>query len=125
MKAYFKYLILGWSIVSVGLIVLAYQIIKKDIIQENYEIRLPEKIPDKLASQGFTFLGTFLYHDLKCLSKKEFTKRLKDAKEIDIYSSYKIKEPKAFYILFPIYAFLIWALPIIVFSLLGLVFKKK
>lgn len=154
MNTWIKYLIIGWSIVSVGLVVLSFRVTKRSIIEEKYFISLPESIQHKISriitprlpegfildmtnykKEGFTDQEIFDYtlkklaemlSDAKItLTTKEFNTILKDVKELQIESQHKVKNPLEFYILFPLYAFLIWALPIIVFSLVGLVFSRK
>jgi len=59
------------------------------------------------------------------LTKVELAKRLKDVKETNIKSRHKAKNPLSIYIIFPIYTFFILALPVLVFTLVGIVFSRK
>jgi hypothetical protein len=49
MKQWTKYLVIGWSIVSIGVIIVSFQILKTDYIQDDYEIMIVLKTPEKIA----------------------------------------------------------------------------
>lgn len=123
MKTWAKYLVIGWSIICIGVILLSFQIMKDDFIKQDYDIYLPLKVPEKI-NDNFEFIGSSLYHnDEKFLSKEEFIKRVKGIKSIELQSDYKVN--KAIYLVLPIYAFMVWALPILMFALLGNLFGKN
>ena len=137
MKTYFKYLIIGWSIVSIVLVILSFQVMKKEFIEEKFVLWMPSL---KQAEGKYVFgeqlfqitleeLGKKVkaryseYSDLedRDVGRRVFDKYLKD-KGLDVELRY---EPSIFYIVFPIYTFFIWALPVIVFSLVGIIFSRK
>ena len=134
MKDWTKFLIIGWSIVSVGIIIVSFQIMKEDFIQEDYTIMMLLKTPERFAPteefpEGIVFDAQNLFHgkdifDEFSITKKQFVERIKKAKEVTIESKNKI-EDKSIYILLPLYAFGVWAIPIIVFALIGILFTKK
>lgn len=148
MKTYFKYLIIGWSIVSVALVVLFFQITKDSVIEEEYVIQQPELISSKVNefikkkrsedpksvptgremllnnAPSYGYLEEYLQKVRKTITKEELNAILKD-EGLKIKCQRKIDDPAAVYILFPLFAFFIWALPVTVFSLVGLLFSKN
>ena len=124
MKAWTKYLVIGWSIICVGITIVSFQIMKNDYIQEDYDIFLPLRVPEKLEG-GLEFMGPLIYADEKekFLSKEQFIERAKGAKSIELRGTSKVKN-KAIYLYLPIYAFVVWALPILMFVLVGNLFGK-
>ena len=134
MKLWAKYLTIGWSIVCVAIVIVSYQLMKSHFVEEDYEIttvlKVPEKIPstDK-ESHDIEMIGEFLFSgkdvfDTVSITKKEFVEKIKKAKGITIETKTKIKDNSIFLIL-PLYTFAIWMIPILVFSLVGLLFSKK
>ena len=117
---------------------------RNEFIEEKFILRTPEieaNKGEKIKVEVY-LLGELMFQ----ITFEELGKRIK--KEFEEYSEYEdedigrrlynkyIKEKgidvelrrktdTPFFIIFPAYAFIIWALPIIVFSLLGIVFKKK
>ena len=151
MRTWMKYLIIGWSIVSVGIIIVSFQIMKTDFIQEDYEINMIYKSPEKFVPKSaesivdsalkgkkekqadfpheWEVVAESLFYekdvfDTLSITKKEFTDRMKKAKGVTIESKNKVKD-KSVYVFLPLYAFTVWAIPILVFSLLGSLFTKK
>ncbi len=132
MRTWMKYLVIGWSIISVGIIIISFQFMKKDFIEEAYEIYTVYKTPEKEnSSSNWETIGENLFyekddHDLfnKFISKEEFVERMKKAKGINIYTKNRIKD-RSIYVQLPLYAFAVWAIPILVFSLVGSLFTKK
>lgn len=134
MKSWTKYLIIGWSIVSVGIIIVSFQLMKNDFIQEDYEIMMiyktPEKIPptEKFPNEWEVLAEDLFYgkdvFDTLSITKKQFADRMKKAKGVTIESKNKVKD-KSVYVFLPLYAFAVWAIPILVFSLLGILFYRK
>jgi len=134
MKDWIKFLIIGWSIVSLGILIVSFQIMKEDFIQEDYEIMMIYKTPEKIApTENFPheweavaenlFYGKDIFDNI-AITKKQFVERMKKAKGVTITSKNRIKN-RSVYTFLPVYAFGIWALPIIVFSLIGIVFTQK
>ncbi len=129
MKSWTKFLIIGWSIVSLGIIIISYQIMKKEYIQEDYEVSVILKTPQKI-SPNFELIAEPLFKDENIkegnilLTKMEFVEVIKKAKGIEIQSKSIVKD-KSIYLILPIYAFAIWMIPVTVFSLLGLLFTRR
>ena len=136
MKEWIKFLIIGWSIVSVGIIIVSFQMMKEDYIQEDYTIMMLLKTPERFGvseedPEGIfhwnaenLFLGERGIFDENSITKKEFVERMKKAKGVEITSKNYIVD-KSIYIFLPIYAFGVWAIPIIVFTLIRVVFTQK
>ena len=139
MKIWAKYLIIGWSIVSAAIIIVSFQIMKNDYIEEDYEVMMVYTVPEKEKIEGSTGHLEAIAADLfykktdplslldyvaPALTKKEFVEKMKKAKGITIESNSKIKD-KIIYVYLPIYAFAVWMIPILVFSLMGLLFSRK
>lgn len=124
MKTWVKYLIIGWSIVCIGIIVVSFQILKKDYIQEDFSIDLLLRTPEKVGD-NIELIADFLYFDQneKSLSKDQFIERIKGSKAIEFQSKHTVKN-KSIYLYLPIYSFIIWAFPILLFTLLGVLFEK-
>ena len=136
MKTWMKYLVIGWSIVSVGLILVTFQIMKKDFIEERYFIKPPALLQNKINNaKEERYSNKEIYEYLvdkykellidKKMSKntEELNDILKDEGILRIESQHRTES--LIYLLLPAYTFLIWAVPIMVFSLCGLVFDKK
>lgn len=125
MRIWMKYLIIGWSIVVVGLLIISFQIMKKQFIQEDYEIALPLCKPE-VVDKNIEFIAGVLYYDdnEKFLSKHEFINRIKGVKSIKLESNHRVKD-NVIYIALPLYTFGLWALPIFVFALVGNLFTGK
>lgn len=139
MKAWMKYLIIGWSIVSVGIVIVSFQLMKLNSIEESHSIMLVYKAPEKPAptgnvSDGWEVIAEDLFYNKNgndllspfdpTITKKEFVDKMKKAKGITIESKSKVKD-NSIYLWFPIYSFLVWGVPILVFSLVGLLFSRK
>jgi|GEM_PF-2599355 hypothetical protein len=131
MKVWIKYLIIGWSIACVGIVIVSFQLMKSHFIEEDYFITATLKEPVKETlkdGREWTQTGEMLfgYGDVFneiALTKKEFVDRMKKAKGITIESKNTVRD-NLIYIVLPIYVFTIWAIPILVFSLVGLIFDR-
>ncbi len=134
MRIWARYLIIGWSIVSVAIVIVTFQLMKSHFIEEDYEVTLVYKTPEKVKSLSnpekeweivaeSLFSGKDVYETIS-ITKKEFIERIKKAKSVTIESKSKVKDT-SIYLFFPIYAFIVWTIPVLVFSLLGLLFSKK
>jgi hypothetical protein len=134
MKLWAKYLIIGWSIVTVAIVIVSFQLMKSHFIEEDYEIMMvykePEKMPasdngpghwEAVAENLFFNKDVF---DTIAITKKEFVDRMKKAKGVTIDSKTTIKD-KSVYLFLPLYTFLVWTIPILVFSLVGFLFSRK
>lgn len=142
MKTWIKYLIIGWSIVCVGIIIVSYLIMKREYVREDYGISIVYKAsPNPTPGQIYNtweILGESLFKDvdrkegeLLLLSKEEFVQAIKRAKGdlsklkgIEIQSNSQVKD-KSIYLALPLYSFTVWAIPILIFSLIGIIFQKK
>lgn len=134
MKAWIKYLILGWSIVSVGITIVSFQIMKSQFIEEDYQVSVFYKEPEKGSADGRKEIGVLLFdykdplgllkNDPMTITKKEFVDMMKMAKDVNIVPKSWVKD-RAIYLYLPMYAFVVWAIPIVVFSLVGLLFSRK
>jgi hypothetical protein len=140
MRTWIKYLIIGWSIVSIVLVIVSFQLAKSDFVKEDYEIMMVLKAPEKAAltpPPGYILdepeviaeklfpkqkAKDFLHGLDPSITKKEFVDKIKKAKGVTIES--KTKVDKAIYVILPIYAFLVWGIPILVFSLVGVIFGR-
>jgi hypothetical protein len=86
---------------------------------------MPLKVPLKTEGSNLTLIAESLYHnDDEFLSKEKFIERVKVAKYIELHSNFKVKN-KSIYLYLPIYAFMVWAFPILMFALLGNLFKTN
>lgn len=138
MRTWMKYLIIGWSIVSVGIVIISFQVMKPDFIQEDYRIDLVFKTPEKVAPNveriteelfaGKTtltteelFSGKDVFDKIS-ITKEEFVDKIKKAKVITLESKTNVN--KDIYMVLPIYSFIIWCIPILVFSLVGVIFGR-
>lgn len=125
MKTRVKYLVIGWSILCIGIIIISFEIMKKDYIQEDFDIFLPLKVPLKTEVSNLEIIAESLYHnDEDFLSKEKFIERVKVAKSIELRSNFKVKN-KSIYLYLPFYTFIVWAFPILMFALLGNLFEKN
>ncbi len=128
MKTLIKYLIVGWSIVTISIIIISYQIMKEEFIQEDYFISFPLKNPEKISDK-ITLIAEGLFGRDKdgyptVLTKKEFVEKIKKAKGVTIESQNKVKN-KLIFLFLPLYSFTVWAVPILIFSLIGILFGKN
>jgi hypothetical protein len=134
MKLWAKYLTIGWSIVCVAIVIVSYQLMKSHFVEEDYEISTVLKVPEKIPSTDkeshniemigeFLFSGKDVFHTVS-ITKKEFVEKIKKAKGITIETKTKVKD-NSIYLILPLYAFAIWMIPILVFSLVGLLFLTK
>jgi len=135
MNTWMKYLVIGWSIVTLGIILVSFQIMKKDLINENYIIPLPETLQAKISEakkHDYTNQKIIDYLqdkfkewiDRETLSiKAEELNKLLMTKELHIKSQHHVDS--IIYLILPIYAFGIWAIPILVFFLVGSIFSRK
>lgn len=124
-----KYLIIGWSAVSVAIVIVSFQLMKSQFVEEDYGVTTVYKLPEKTPGTSWELIGESLFHnndisDSISITKKEFVDRMKKAKGVVIESKTKIKD-KTVYLLLPLYAFAVWIIPILVFSLVGLLFSRK
>jgi hypothetical protein len=134
MKIWAKYLTIGWFIVCVAIVIVSFQLMKSHFVEEDYEVMMVYKVPEKMAATDkFTHdweaVAENLFYnkdvfDTISITKKEFVDRMKKAKGVTIESKTKIKD-KSVYLLLPLYAFAVWTIPILVFSLVGLLFSRK
>lgn len=134
MKIWAKYLTIGWSIVTVAIVIVSFQLMKSHFIEEDYEVMMVYKVPEKMAATDNvpghweTISENLFYNkdvfDTISITKKEFIDRMKKAKGVTIESKTKIKD-KSVYLFLPLYAFAVWTIPIVVFSLVGLLFSRK
>jgi hypothetical protein len=130
MKTWVKYLVIGWSLICVGIIIVSFQIMKNDYIQYDYTFWPSE--PQNLGKgetsgkgAGWEEVIPFLFtHEGNLLTKDQFIERIKGAKSIQAISFHKVKD-RSIYVYLPIYALIVWALPILMFALLGILFGKN
>jgi hypothetical protein len=139
MKTWMKYLVIGWSIASVGIIIVSFQLIKSNVIKEHHTITMVYKTPEKPAAIdkvpiGWEVIAEELFHEKDVfdrlsvldptITKLEFVDKIKKAKGLTIESKRNITD-NSIYIFFPIYSFFVWGLPILVFSLIGVIFGRE
>ncbi|MBI4764277.1 MAG: hypothetical protein HY787_06710 [Deltaproteobacteria bacterium] len=125
MRTWTKLLVVGWSILCIGIIVVSFQIMKKDYVAETYSIWAPLLVPEKVGD-GVERLAAWLYpnQNERFLSKEQFIERVKGAKGVELKSEHTVKN-KAIYLYLPIYSFVVWAFPILVFVAVGRLFEKN
>lgn len=138
MKTWMKYLIIGWSIACVGIFIVSYQMLKSEAIVERHSVTLIPRSPENATpaydweAAGDDLFGRDIV-DKKIdplsfyepsITKQEFVHRMKNAKGVIIESKTRAIG-KIIYVLFPIYAFAIWAIPITVFLVLGMIFGRE
>ena len=138
MKTWIKYLIIGWSIACSGIFIVSYQMLKSEAIVERHSVTLiPASIGDSGPKYDWETVGDNLFgRDLvdkkidplslyePSITKQEFVHKVKNAKGMIIESKTRAIG-KIIYVLFPIYAFAIWAIPITVFLVLGMIFGRE
>ncbi len=120
-----KYLIVGWSLITVGIILVSFQIMKYDLIKEDYELteflKTSETTPKDVSIEGELFKDNAFGE--WAITKSEFISRIKNSEGIRLRSNHKIQYQKI-YLYLPIYGFVVWSAPICVFALLGFLFGK-
>ena len=50
MKIWAKYLTIGWSIVTVAIVIVSFQLMKSHFIEEDYEVMMVYKVPEKMPA---------------------------------------------------------------------------
>ena len=119
MKTWLKYLVIGWSIVCIGIVIVSFQIMKKDYVKDSYNIDLPMQ-----SGPGLLPIARIIFdNENEMLSKEQFIEVIKGCKSIELRSEHKVIN-RAIYLYLPIYSFIVWALPILVFAFLGIIFEK-
>ncbi len=135
MKTWMKYLVIGWSIVCLGLIIATFQIMKNEYVEVSYSIE-PSKATQNWALNRirtdsnnqdiYNFLikrYKEIFIDKRIIETTELNNILKDEAFFKVESHYIIDN--MIFVLYPIYAFLIWGTPVLVFSLIGVIFTRK
>lgn len=123
MRIWMKYFIVGWSIVTVGIILVSFEIMKYDFIKEDYEIT------EYLKNLGTKPRGVTLEEELFrdnafgqwAITKSDFIKRIKNIERIYLKSNHEVQY-KTIYLYLPLYGFIVWGVPIFGFFLLGNLF---
>jgi hypothetical protein len=125
MTTWMKYLVIGWSIVCVGIMLFTYPIMKKQYIDEDYEIYLALKEPVKVGKNSYR-LSESLFQQDERITKKQMVSRLQDTniENITITTIQKRFDDRI-YIVLPLFTFLVWVIPVTVFSLVGVLFSRR
>jgi hypothetical protein len=125
MTTWMKYLVIGWSIVCVGIALFTYPIMKKQYIDEDYEIYLPLKEPVKVGKNSYR-LSESLFQQDERITKKQLVSRLENTniENITITTIQKRFDDRI-YIVLPLLTFLVWFIPVMVFSLVGILFSRR
>lgn len=120
-----KFLVIGWSIVCVGIMLFTYPIMKKQYIDEDYEIYLALKEPVKVGKNSYR-LSESLFQQDERITKKQMVSRLQDTniENITITTIQKRFDDRI-YIVLPLFTFLVWVIPVTVFSLVGVLFSRR
>jgi hypothetical protein len=120
-----KFLVIGWSIVCVGIMLFTYPIMKKQYIDEDYEIYLALKEPVKVGKNSYR-LSESLFQQDERITKKQMVSRLQDIniENITITTIQKRFDDRI-YIVLPLFTFLVWVIPVTVFSLVGVLFSRR
>jgi hypothetical protein len=125
MTTWMKFLVIGWSIVCVGIMLFTYPIMKKQYIDEDYEIYLALKGPVKVGKNSYR-LSESLFQQDERITKKQMVSRLQDIniENITITTIQKRFDDRI-YIVLPLFTFLVWVIPVTVFSLVGVLFSRR
>jgi hypothetical protein len=125
MTTWMKFLVIGWSIVCVGIMLFTYPIMKKQYIDEDYEIYLALKEPVKVGKNSYR-LSESLFQQDERITKKQMVSRLQDTniENITITTIQKRFDDRI-YIVLPLFTFLVWVIPVTVFSLVGVLFSRR
>ena len=126
MNTWMKYFIFGWSLITVGVILVSFQIMKYDFIKEDYGLT------EYLKNSGTNPEGVSIEEDLFrdnafgqwAITKSDFINRIKNSEGIRLKSNHRVKDRKI-YLYLPVYGFIVWSVPIFVFYLLGCLGRKE
>ncbi len=129
MKTWIRFLTIGWSFVSAAIIIVTYNVMKYEFVTEDYIIELThnssELKPGDIYDLRKQTIVSYLYNNYNGmpLYKSEFIERIKNVKSINLNSSHSV-DNKSIYLYLPLYSFVVWAFPILVFTLLGILFER-
>ncbi len=125
MTEWMKYLVIGWSIVCVGIALFTYPIMKKQFIDEDYEIYLPFKEPVKVGKNSYQLTEPLFQQD-EHITKKQMVSRLQNTniENITITTVQKRFDDRI-YVILPLFTFFVWFVPVTVFSLVGVLFTRR
>jgi hypothetical protein len=137
MKTWMKYFIIGWSIACVGIFIVSFQMLKSESLVERHTVTLIPESPESAQGDDWETVGKYLFgSDLvekkmdpfsfhePSITQREFVYKMKKAKGVIIESKTRVMG-KILYVVFAIYAFAIWAIPITAFMILGLIFSMQ
>lgn len=124
MKNYFKFLIICWTICSVPICVTLFSTVKASYIEQEYYYALVRH-PDRPTNvDGKTRYLAWKELARRGVIKEEIEQMVKDKSDVAKYVEYTNVD-SALYVWYPIMCFLIWSIPITVFSLLGILFERR
>jgi hypothetical protein len=128
MRLWTKYLVVGWSLVCIGIVIVSFQVMKRQFIEEDFEVMLVYQSPQNTES-GENIVGEDLFHGKDwvgkaAITKENFVDRIKKAKGFNIWSKHRVVN-KGIFLYLPLYAFAVWAVPIVVLSLIGVLFSRE
>lgn len=124
MKTYFKLLIIGWSICSIPICFTLFSTVKTSYMeQRHYFVIL--KHPDRHTREDAKELH-YIWKEFERLGaiNRQIEEMIKDKSDVGQYVEYTNVD-SALYVWYPIMCFLIWSIPITVFSLLGILFERR
>jgi hypothetical protein len=124
MKTYFKLLIICWSIFSIPICFTLFSTVKTSYVeQEHYFVII--RHPDRLTGKDAE-LRRAVWEEMerRGLINKQIEEMIKDKSDVGRYVEYTNVD-SALYVWYPIMCFLIWSIPITVFSLLGILFERR
>jgi len=125
MLPFIRALIIGWSLISIAISYYMFDLMKNDFTEEQYYFTYLKSSEKLTGSNDDSEVRIILEELSRRGAFKQFLEQLKEDAEFGgKYVEYVDVEPK-FYLLFPIYVFLIWSIPILVFCILSFTFKKR
>lgn len=120
MRAFFKLLVIGWSIACIGIFIVSYKEMKLGSQSIKVELNMLKESgggwQDVLKIESLTEPPGVIpkwFKEIAAQNPKTLEYRETNSLEGN------------FYFMLPIYCFGIWAIPILVFSVIGILFGKK
>lgn len=120
MKAFFKLMVIGWSIACIGIFIISYKEMKLGVQSIKVELYMLKPSgggwEDVLKVESLTEPPGVIPQWFKEIASQ-------NPKSLEYRETHSLEGN--FYLLLPIFCFAVWAVPISVFSILGLLFGKK
>lgn len=120
MKAFFKLLVIGWSIACIGVFVISYKEMKLGAQSITVELNMLKPSgggwQDVLKIESLTEPPNVIPKWFKEIAAQ-------NPKSLEYRQTNNLE--RKFYLLLPTFCFAVWGIPILVFSSVGLLFGKK